>query len=144
MEVRRKPYYHYIHCEAVSFKCGSLERLPRWWRRAPWHARGSAACGSRLAARKAGKTRADESSLNAEAVCNSGARAAWLSRAGRLHAGGVRRALAAPLQSYVPALVLLRAPLLLLWGMCSISKLVYHHRLADGRRPNATPRSAHY
>ena len=68
--------------------------------------------------------------------------AAWLSRAGRLHAGGVRRALAAPLQSYVPTLVLLRAPLLLLWGMCSISKLVYHHRLADGRRPNATPRSA--
>ena len=33
-----------------------------------------AARGSRLGARKAGKTRADESSLNAEAVCNSSAR----------------------------------------------------------------------
>ena len=52
----------------------------------------SAARGSlRLAARKAGKTRADESSLNAEAVYNSVAR-----RAGRMQAGGVRRALAAP------------------------------------------------
>ena len=48
----------------------------------------------RLAACKAGKTRADESSLNAEAVYNSVAR-----RAGRMQSGGVRRALAAPRRS---------------------------------------------
>ena len=66
----------------------------------------TAAPGSvRLAARKAGKTRADESSLNAEAVCNSGAR-----RGGRapvaIPAGGVRRALAAPLHIMYQRVVL--------------------------------------
>ena len=53
--------------------------------------------GSRRTARKAGKTRADESSLNAEAVCTSGAwRVAWRSRAGRLQAGCVHCDLATP------------------------------------------------